>query len=158
MNYIIDGYNLGHKLNNVAAYLKKGETDTAIQLILTYIHASLSSAGKIIVVFDGKKGYFPNHHYPAGLTIKFSRKPQTADDIIRNFIRNQTHPKNWTVVSSDNEIIYTAQDMGAKVLKTLNSASAGKSGPRAVEYDEKYQPQNVDVQEWLRLFEKGEND
>lgn len=158
MNYIIDGYNLGHKLPNAARHLKQGETDKAIQLILSYIRASLSSTGKIIVVFDGKKGYFPNQAYPAGLTIRFSRKPQTADDIIRNFIRNQAHPKNWTVISSDNEIIYTAQDMGAKVLKTLKSGFSGKKNSASVKYDEKYQPQNVNVQEWLKLFKQGEKE
>jgi len=158
MNYIIDGYNIGYKLPNVAEHLKHGETDKAIQLILSYIRASLSSTGKIIVVFDGKKGCFPNQSHPTGLTIKFSRKPQTADDIIRNFIRNQAHPKNWTVITSDNEIIYTAQDMGAKVLKTLKSDSSGKKGSGSTEYDEKYHPQNVDVQEWLKLFEDGKSE
>lgn len=158
MNYIIDGYNLGHKLPNAAVHLKRGETDKAIQIILSYIRSALPSGGKIIVVFDGKKGYFPDQPHPSGFTVKFSRKPQTADDIIRNFIRNQSHPKNWTVISSDNEIIYTAQDMGAKVLKFLNSGFSRKKGSASAEYGEKYQPQNVDVQEWLKLFKEGEHD
>lgn len=158
MNYIIDGYNLGHKLANAAERLKKGETDKAIQIILTYIRAALPQSGQIIVVFDGKKGYFPMQPRQAGLTVKFSRKPQTADDIIRDFIRNQRQPKNWTVISSDNEIIFTAQDMGAQVLKFLNTHPSPKNGSTAVEYSEKYQPQNVDVQEWLKLFEEGDNE
>ncbi len=156
MNYIIDGYNLGHKLPAAAAWLKKGETERALPIILNYIRASLPGSGKIIAVFDGKAGVFPAVQHPAGIRVKFSRKPQTADDIIREFIRHETAPKSWTVISSDNEIIYTARDMGAHVLSAKQFAVQKKTQKASAENSEKYQPQNVDVEAWLKLFnEKG---
>ncbi len=152
MNYIIDGYNLGHKLPAAAGWLKKGETEKALPLILNYIRAVLPVTAKIIVVFDGKTGIFPALQNPAGIRVKFSRKPQTADDIIREFIRYETNPKSWTVISSDNEIIYTAQDMGAHVLSAKQFAVRQNNKKAATENSEKYQPQNIDIEAWLKLF------
>jgi len=152
MNYIIDGYNLGHKIPSASNWLKKGETEKAIPIILNHIQAMLLRSGEIIVVFDGKSGVFPAAQYSSRIRVKFSRKPQTADDIIRTFIRNQAHPENWTVISSDNEIIYTARDMGAKVQSAKQFAAPPSSKSSGSEISEKYQPQNVDVDEWLKLF------
>ena len=157
MNYIIDGFNLGHKLPAAAIWLKKSETERAIPIILNFIRAALPGTAKIIVVFDGKAGVFPAMSHPPGIQVKFSRKPQTADDIIRKFIREETEPKNWTVISSDNEIIYTARDMGAYVLSAKQFASQTNSKKTPVENLEKYQPENIDVDAWLKLFnEKGQ--
>jgi len=156
MNYIIDGYNLGHKLTKAADWLKKGDTEKAITIILNHIQANISGTGQVIAVFDGQAGPHAHPGSYGSIRIRFSRKPQTADDIIRDFIRNHPKPEQWTVISSDNEILYTAKDMGAKILTSQQFALAASSRPRQSEHSEKYDPGNVDVDAWMKLFNRDE--
>ena len=155
MNYIIDAYNVGHKISAAAEWLSKGQTEKAIPIILSHIQSALPQAGEIIAVFDGKSGNLQSRFPSTRIKIKFSKKPQTADDIIRNFIRRQANPSNWTVVSSDNEIVYTARDMGAKVQTAQQFTNAKTPKTRISENPEKYQPGNVDVDEWLKIFNRA---
>ena len=152
MNYIIDGYNLGHKLPKAASWLKQGDTDKAVTVILNYVQAALSGSGQIIVVFDGQAGPHVHPGSFGSIRIKFSRKPQTADDIIREFIRSHPKPEQWTVISSDNEILYTAKDMGAKIRTSRDFAAQSGPGGKQNEHSEKYDPGSVDVDAWLKLF------
>lgn len=156
MNYLIDGFNLGYKIPAIASLLKKGETEKAIPLILNHVSARLRGSNDIIVVFDGKSGITSFPSAQGRIRVKFSRKPQTADDIIRQFIRNESHPKDWTVISSDNEIIFTARDMGAQVLNADQFVSPIITSSKQKNNSEKYDPQNVDVDSWLKLFDAGE--
>jgi len=161
-NYIIDAFNLGFKIPIIAQWISKGEIDRAIQLIINHINANLSTkAKKIIMVFDGKHGN-PNQTWShKKIQIKFSKKPQTADDIIRNFIRNQNNACDWIVVSSDNEIRNTARAMGAKIISSDDLASINreeKNHKKPMEQNEKYNPQTVDVDYWLKQFGESEEE
>jgi predicted RNA-binding protein with PIN domain len=161
MNYIIDGYNLGFKISTIEPVLKRGQTDLAIKQISQYVKNKLSTQrGRVIIVFDGRDFHGKAISQLAGIKLIFSRKPQTADDIIRKFIRETTQVENWTVVSSDNEIRFTAQDHGAKVLKssefTGKSFSKGKRGKPIP--NNKTNPENVDIEYWQKLFEEGNNE
>ncbi len=158
MNYIIDGYNLGFKIKTCAELLRKGDTERAIPLILNFISGRISSADKkVIVVFDGKPGVFPQLKGYSGIQIKFSKAPQKADDIIRSFLRKLKGPGNWCSVSSDNEIMTTAKAMGTRAIKaeeflTQQKKSADNIEQEHTEYKQKYDADNIDMNYWLRQF------
>jgi predicted RNA-binding protein with PIN domain len=155
---IIDGYNLAHKIPQIAQWIKKGDTEKAIRLLINWLlrgHAAGKS--QIILALDGKRGYFNEQTYSAHIKLIFSRKPQTADDIIRNFIRNSNNPAELTIVSSDNEIIYTAKDHGAKSIKSeefirQQRTKSQNKKDAAEPIKEKYNPENIDMGYWLNLF------
>ncbi len=159
---IIDGFNLAHKFPPIAQKIKSGEIDAALTLTLNQVKKILSpKVSRLIVVFDGTDN---PHHYPSGhpnIKIMFSRKPETADDIIRNFIRNTDDVNEWTVVSSDNEILFTARDHGAKTAKSENFKRridrAGRPGRTALN-PEKYNPEDVDLDYWLPLFDEQDDE
>jgi predicted RNA-binding protein with PIN domain len=157
-NIIIDGYNLAHKHAEISAWLKKGDTDKTIHLLINWlIRGPVSKGNKIILVLDGKKGYFKEQTYSSSIKLIFSQKPQTADDIIRNYIRNASNPAELTIVSSDNEIIFTAKDHGAKAIKSevflkqYVKKTVLKKNRTSVS-NEKYNPENIDVDYWLKQF------
>ncbi len=154
--YIIDGYNLGHKMSPVAQWLARGDTERAIRLIMNYIVTKLSpGAGRIIVVFDGKHGIQQAGTQYPGITVKFSKKPQSADDIIRQFIRKEKKIGQWTVVSSDNEVLFSARDHGAQTMKSeiLISQTESESTSRSEKENiQKYDPKDIDVDYWLKTF------
>jgi len=155
MNYIIDGYNLAFKIAPIAQTIKSGNTDKAIRQLTNYVSQKLNSKNtRIIIVFDGKHNDGNNTITVPGAKLMFSKKPQTADDIIRNFVRTTNNIKLWTIVSSDNEIIYTAQDHGAQTLKShdfIRITSKKKTTP--MDSKEKNNPQNVDIDYWKKMFD-----
>ncbi len=158
MNFIIDGFNLGFKINAIAPVLKSGQTDLAIKQIAQYVKKKLfTQSGRIIIVFDGRDFHGQAISQIAGIKLIFSRKPQTADDIIRKFIRETAQTRNWTVVSSDNEIRFTAQDHGAKVLKStefIGKTFAKRKQGKSIS-NNKTNPENVDIEYWQKLFAEG---
>lgn len=153
MNYLIDAYNFGHMLAAARSWLQKGATQKAIPIILSAIQQRVKPRSKVVAVFDGRaENPGASVQSFANIRVLFSRKPQTADDIIRDFIRRQTKPELWTVVSSDTEIVYTARDMGAKTISSASFAKRGNESTKSTEPDDKYNPGKVDVAEWMRLF------
>ncbi len=158
MNYIIDGFNLAFKISSIAPNIKKGQIDLAIKQLTHFVRSKIkNSKSKVIIVFDGRDFAGHSKSKLAGINLIFSRKPQTADDIIRNFIRTTPNIENWCVVSSDNEIIFTAQDHGAKALKSsefLKQSFATKKNENNISKN-KSNPDNVDIEYWRNLFETG---
>jgi len=158
MNYIIDGFNLAFKIVGIAPTLRNGQTDLAIKQLTQFVKSKLkSNKGKIIIVFDGRDLHRQTIPSIPGIKLLFSQKPQTADDIIRDFIRKTTNIENWFVVSSDNEIRFTAQDHGAKALKStdfLKQTFAQKKIENQMS-QKKTNPDNVDVEYWRKLSESG---
>ena len=158
-NYIIDGYNLGFKIPSIAKWISAGDTYSAVQLIKNYLLNSLiQKANQIVLVFDGKAGGNSGNSKQGKMRILFSKKPETADDIIRQFIRSHQNASHWIVVSSDSEIRYTAKDMGATALSSENLIASIKKAENKTQFNtnkEKYQPENVDVNYWLKKFNQS---
>jgi len=147
---------------SIAKWINAGETDRAIQLIKNYLMKSLMhKASQVILVLDGREKCAGNDSKQGNIQIKFSKKPQTADDIIRQFIRSQKNASQWIVVSSDSEIRNTAEDMGAKAIASENlivSYKENQSKSQIKTSKEKYQPENIDVNYWLNKFnQSGDN-
>ncbi len=156
--FIIDGYNLAHKHPEISTWLKKGDTDKTIRLMINWLlQLSAMRKSQIILVLDGKEGFFKEQNYSSAIKLIFSQKPQTADDIIRDYVRNAANPAELTIVSSDNEILFTAKDHGARTIKSEDFISKyviKKSSKkiRSPKNSEKYNPENVDMEYWLKQF------
>jgi len=157
-NYIIDGYNVGYKIPSVAKWIQSGDTDRAIQLIKNYANKLITKANQVILVFDGTNESSSKHTNKGKLQIKFSKKPQTADDVIRQFIRCQKNASQWIVVTSDLEIRFTAEAMGAQILSSeqlIKNLQSNNSKSYNKTNKEKYQPENIDVDYWLNKFNQS---
>lgn len=158
-NYIVDGYNLGFKIPSIAKWISAGNTDRAIQSIKNILFNTLSQkANKIILVFDGKDGYSTGNFGQGKFQVIFSKKPESADDIIRRYIRSQKNASEWIVISSDLEIRNTAKDMGAKAIpseKFITTIDQSQKDTRFKNNREKYQPENVDIDYWLNKFKQS---
>ena len=154
MNYIIDGYNLGFKINSIATHIKSGNLDLAIQKLTQFVRTCIKDPkSKVLIVLDGQDSFNPKSINKAGIKLVFSKKPQTADDIIRDFIRKTKQLKNWCIVSSDNEIIYTAKDHGARTMKSIEFTNLKKKSKSLSEqYKKKTNPQNIDLDYWRSVF------
>ncbi len=155
MNYIIDGFNLAFKIDSIAPLIRKGALDAAIRQTALYVSKKLTgNKGRIQLIFDGQSHNKTGLPAVYGIQIRFSRKPQLADDIIREFIRSTPAISEWTVVSSDNEIKFTAQDHGAKAMTSEQFIRYTPRKPRHKK-NEKPGVENIDVDYWKNLFNTG---
>ena len=160
--YLIDGYNLAHKIPEVARLLKKQDFDSAIDRLVRMVQSRLNvHRNRVIIVFDGKKGVFDFPHNTYSVEIRFSRKPQEADDVIRDILRRQSDTSNWTVISSDNEILRTARDLGARFIRSeafYRASDTSRNHDATSETREKYNPEHVDLDYWLNISGGEENE
>ncbi|MHB2155442.1 NYN domain-containing protein [Calditrichota bacterium GD2] len=159
--YLIDGYNLGHKIPLVVKNLEAKDFERAIQLIVQTVQQRINTRqNRVIIVFDGRKGVFAHPMVATTIEIKFARKPQEADDVIRNFLRQAPDASSITVISSDREILNTAKDLGAKSLTSEQFYKSRKhlSKSENDEFNEKPDVKDIDIDYWLEQFNKGNDE
>ncbi len=154
MPFMIDGHNL------IAAHpdLNLSDLDDEQQL-LDQLNAYFTGIRrKATVFFDraqpGKQNLQAGHF----LRAVFVRAPRTADDAIRAELRKLgPRAANWTVVSSDREVMEAARKAGARVVESQSFAE------KLFSQEGDGEPQKsdtglsaADVDRWLRLFQGDE--
>ena len=112
---VIDGYNLlGAKARGA---LKAGESarEALLHDLATYQH---HVGHTMTVVFDAwrQHGGSQHHEHRTGMTVVFTKQDEQADQVIQRLVRAQG--KDCVVVSSDHEILNTAQAHGALVIRS----------------------------------------
>jgi len=158
MNYIIDGYNLAYNITDIASLLKKGNPEAAVRQLIRILNTTIkNNTAKIILVLDGNPFASEKINSAGRIKILFSKKPQIADDIIRDFVRKTKNIDRWTVVSSDSEILFTAIDHGAKTIKSADflKKTDKPDKPEETDIDLKSNPQNIDIDYWKDIFNSG---
>ena len=115
---IIDGYNLLGVSNRGS--LGNGQDGEAIrERLLQDLTSYQQRVGHMItVVFDAwrQPGGTQYHEHRAGVTVIFTKQGEQADLVIQRMVRAQGQDN--VVVSSDHEVINTAQTHGAMVLRS----------------------------------------
>jgi predicted RNA-binding protein with PIN domain len=123
MRFLIDGYNLAHAMNLLAA--KPGSSfrlESAREKLIEKVKpAGGDSEEKVTVVFDAARalpGARGNYEL-AGVRILFAQD-QSADDLIEDLIHEETAPMQLTVVTDDRRILQAARRRGCPLLGCLD--------------------------------------
>jgi predicted RNA-binding protein with PIN domain len=151
MPYIIDGHNL---IPHVG--LQLDSMDDELELIRLLQEYCRVSRRQVEVYFDNALAGQPATRKFGVVTAHFVRRPQIADDAIRQRIAKLAKTaRNWTVVSADRRVqaearaakaqIISSEEFARQVRVTLHAkpSSKGKN-----ELGEK------ELEEWLELFKK----
>ncbi|RLC84845.1 MAG: hypothetical protein DRI37_08600 [Chloroflexi bacterium] len=149
MPFLIDGHNLIAALPDIDL----GEPDDEAKLVLKLRAWAGHERRKATVVFDGGlPGGLSRNLSGGGLEVVFAARDYTiADRIIMERLRRLRDAPNWTVVSSDHEVMDAARRAGARVLTSQEFAARLAPAPRAPhEKPERVAP--AEVTEWLRVF------
>ncbi|MBI4721428.1 MAG: NYN domain-containing protein [Candidatus Stahlbacteria bacterium] len=133
LHYILDGYNITHKVTSLQGGLTSiGSIQQSRDRLLRYIrtkHPQGSLKNKVTVVFDGNAEVID---YPQveviGIEVIFTHNI-SADDHIIQLIKKSANPKIIVVVSDDKEVQNRALLLGAKVSKVKDFFVAYKSEP-----------------------------
>ncbi len=155
---IVDGYNLILRTPD----LKPGGDRTLAdsrQKLENLLAWTMGADARFLVVYDGAEGM--GHGGKSGrVETRFSKPPQTADDLIRVLVEDYLRKnEGLTVVTSDAQVARHARSMGADIaLADLFLASA--LGPtRNTETPEK--PASLskkELEEWADIFRRRAKD
>jgi predicted RNA-binding protein with PIN domain len=154
MPYLIDGHNLIPRIPGLS--LKDLDDETALIQILQRFAARQGS--RVEVYFDrAPPGQAAARRY-GSVKAHFIRQGKTADQAIIERLSNLgAEAKNWTVVTSDREIIAEVRSNHSRVIKSeefskllRDESAAGAGDPSGKDQDP--QISSGDVEYWLDQF------
>jgi len=120
MRLIIDGYNLLHATGIVGGGVGPATLERSRHALLNSLAASLELAERkqTTVVFDAKNAPpgLPRTLTHHGLSVIFAPRSEEADAVIEQLIRDNSSPRQLTVVSSDHRIQRAARRRRATVV------------------------------------------
>jgi len=114
---IVDGYNVLRSSGPTARLRGEGlrvERERFISRLRKY---QSGRQDKIIVIFDGAHADTnqPDIQSLGSMSVIFSRRGQTADEIIKSMVEQNINPENIIVVSSDRDVVDFVRSLGASV-------------------------------------------
>lgn len=151
MSYLIDGHNLIGQLPD----LQLDDPDDEAKLVQKLAGWSARTRRQCVVVFDAGLPGGTSRMSTKTVRVVFASQTSSADKVIIDRIYKEKHPKNWTVVSSDNGVLDIAKRQGMQILKAMEFArllqrpipirpDLGEAVDVKLSADE--------VDEWLKLF------
>ena len=152
MPYLIDGHNLIPKLG-----LRLDSQDDEMELVAILQEFCRISRKTVEVYFDGAPAPHAGTRKLGSVIAHFVQLGSSADSAIRKRLKAMgKSAKNWTVVTSDRQVQADARAAQAEIVSsdsfatTLKNARSSAPKPRG---DQKLPAEEVD--EWMRLFQKG---
>jgi predicted RNA-binding protein with PIN domain len=160
LRYVIDGYNLAHRIPAIAAMLGSDLERARERLVDRLAGFAAVRRARVTVVFDGTGFKGSRGQGFKGVEVVYSRSPESADKRIMALIERERKVRSWVVVSSDNAIKRHARDYGAKIMTSDEFAAlldAPPPRPRRVTREEP-KLSAAEVDEWLRYFRTGRSE
>ncbi len=156
MPYLVDGHNLIPKIPGIT--LK--DLDDELALINLLEHFARQKRTRVEVFFDQAPASRAGSRSFGTIKAHFIRQGTTADQAIVSRLRQLgNEAKNWTVVSSDREILSEARGVHSKTMPASEFAGliSGVNSPSGQGADKRETPEVSDdeVDYWLDQF-KGD--
>jgi len=151
MPYLIDGHNLIPKIPGLS--LKDMDDENGLIQVLQGFASQHKT--RVEVYFDQAPAGQAGSRSFGVVKAHFVRKDSTADKaMIKRLAQLGKEAKNWTVVTSDREILVEAKSAHSKVLRSADFAALLLSMGSTGELDNKDTPEvsSRDVDYWLDQF------
>lgn len=108
LQFIIDGYNLVHKIPNIK------DSSSPCNELLIFIHKNKltgSANNQVLVVFDGGRPPYQINNFQYKILFSYD---QSADDLIIKKIRQSKNKKQNVVITDDRQLAYRAKSLEAQ--------------------------------------------
>jgi len=162
MHYLIDGHNLIAKMPDIAM---DDPNDEALLVLRLRSWAAGSRKRLITVIFDrGLPGGRSRFLSSSRLNVIFAPEGQTADALLINRIQKAGNAAEYTLVSSDQQVLSAARTRRMKSIsaeefagRLADSTQKAPAAPEPVSPAEAEDPalSQEEVAEWLQLFESA---
>src|SRR5215212_705698 len=152
MPLLIDGHNLIGQIPGLSLADPDDEGDL-VMLLRRYTTARRGR--KVVVVFDHGVYGHPQTLDGYGVSCYFARSPQDADAQLIKRILALKRPRDWTLVTSDRQVVRAAQEYGVRVISSHEFARQllARSQPAAAPDEQcDIRQSEAQIDEWLRLF------
>lgn len=118
MRFLIDGYNLAHRLTLRAGQVSKSELAQArINLVEFLAKHHGANASAVTVVFDAVSARnIESRQSIHGVDVRMA-VGESADDVIERLVKEHSAPKQLTVVSDDHRVQAAGRHRGCRVLE-----------------------------------------
>ena len=153
MPYLIDGHNLIPKLG-----LRLDSMEDERELVaLLQEYCRLTRRTGMEVYFDGAPAGHAGTRKMIPITAHFVRLGSSADEAIRKRLKALGRgARNWTVVTSDRQVQAEARAVQAEIISSETFAALLKEARSSTPKPGKEQKlSQEEVEEWIRLFQKG---
>lgn len=152
---IIDAWNVIWKIPSLSNLIpeKLEQVRSKFNLMINNHYHNRNVSFKI--VYDGQPLIYSDNQ-KQNKNVTFSKNPEKADDVIVNFLKKQSTPSQWTVITSDHYLAHRAKNTGAKIISSESFiARIEKSGNRKNDNNAKGDPQikKEDISYWLDKFD-----
>ncbi len=153
MPYLIDGHNVIAALPDIDLEEEHDE----VKLILKLRAWAGRVRRKAVVVFDSgiPGGYAPVLSNAEIKVVFAAQRRTTADRIIKERLGHLPDAGNWTVVSSDREVLDNARGVGARVLSAQEFAKELAKSP-AMEEEKPERLSEKELAAWMQIFPEPE--
>jgi uncharacterized protein len=155
MPYLIDGHNLIGQLPDISLDDPNDEA-MLVQKLSGFVARTRK---KVVVVFDGGLPGGASRLSTSGVKVVFASHLSNADKIIIERVQKSTNPKNWIVVSSDNEVLSVARRYQMQTVRSTEfvdelrrPSSPSKPG---VDVAPDVHLSDDEVDDWMTLFRDG---
>ncbi len=149
---VVDGYNLILRSPHLKPGPERTLREAREKLVNLLSWAVGTGDARFVVVFDGSEEGGPGEAEKGRVEVRFSRPPETADDVIRRVVEDELRRTDrLTVVTSDLEVARHARAMGADVALSdlfLSSMVA----PAGSEPEKPETVTRKELEEWAQLF------
>jgi predicted RNA-binding protein with PIN domain len=158
---LIDAYNVMFADPRIGPLVRRDAEAARSEFMGLVVQRQPADGSRVVVVFDAHRDPGPQptpgrvgRDYAQGVHVVFAA--ETADAWIQDRVRAHREPASLTVVTSDREILATAQAHGCRILRVsefLQLRARRTQRAREVRHSEK--PQHLsarEVEEWERLF------
>jgi len=110
------------------------------------------------IIYDGQPSIY-SQNQGRDSRVSYSRNPEKADDVIVKFIKKQSSPVSWTVITSDRQLSHRAKNAGAQILSAesfIGKINRPVSEQYKSEKNTNPQIKKEDISYWLDKFESTE--
>ncbi|NOZ63070.1 MAG: NYN domain-containing protein [Calditrichaeota bacterium] len=160
-HYLIDGYNVIHKIPELRSAMKTSlekARNALIRRILTYL---ATKKIEITLIFDGDDVGFVGNPYERKrrLHIYYSHAPEKADPLIKRFIRQKADSAQLFLVTEDNDLINFGKSRGVKNISPAQFYQLLRKEAQQTQLDQKFDKPMTeeDLATWLKIFGEGED-
>lgn len=110
------------------------------------------------IIYDGQPSIYSQHQNQDS-RVSYSRNPEKADDVIVKFLKKQSSPGRWTVITSDRQLSHRVKNSGAHILSAesfIGKINKPASEKRSSEKNTNPQIKKEDISYWLDKFSSSE--
>src|SRR5215211_6021275 len=154
MPLLVDGHNLIGQMPG----LKLSDADDEGKLVMLLRRYSTAKRSRqVVVVFDHGVYGHPQKLDGYGIICHFARSPQDADAQLIKRLRALKRPRDWTLVTSDREVVRVAEECGVKVISSQEFTRQLLAAPTRptpqLEEKRDVQLSEAEIAEWMEIFQ-----